>query len=204
MGKQMGGRTANVTKAPEPPGRVADVFKDLARHPVRYLILRWNWKTAAGTEGLRGTIFFFTSLPDGLTTALMSLGRDALFRVPLGGAYGSLTQAFRNAEPQWAAMTTVFVLLPAISHVIEYLVHSVGGTPRLELAILISISFSGLSAVFNLYAMRQGALVVEEGNPQSFRDDVKRLPRIYYEFGKTIAKLVAGAARDLWAWIRRR
>jgi hypothetical protein len=181
----------------EPPRRLAEVFKEVGRHPIEYLVIRWNWKTAIGSEFIRGSIFFFTSLPDGLSTALTTLGRDALFRVPLGGAYGSLIQAFRNAEPRRAAMATVFLLMPAISHTIEFLVHWTGQTPRLGLAMLLSIALSGLSASFNLYAMRRGALVVDSAHSSSFLADLKRFPRLIVEFAVDTAKLLRGVAGRL-------
>ena len=169
----MGGMTA--------PPDVRDVVRHLAAHPVERLIRRWNWKAALLSAVLRGAIFFTTTMPEGLRVAGAALARDMVFRVPLGGLYGAIGQAFREAHPPWASYLVVMVIVPAIAHVAEFLVHWVGGTPRLGTAITASIAFSAFSALFNLFLMRRGALLVG-GAGDGLGTDLRRLPGLLAEF----------------------
>jgi hypothetical protein len=167
---------------PVRPSRdVREVIVEIARHPVKVLVRRWNWKTALLSTLLRGAIFFGSTVPEGLRPAAAALGRDVLFRVPLGGFYGAVGQAFSNATPAWASYVIVMVIVPAVAHVAEFLVHWTGGTPRLGTAITISIAFSAFSALFNLFLMRRGALLVA-GAGEGFGTDLRRLPRLLGEF----------------------
>src|ERR1700722_1650162 len=52
------------------PPTVSAVFGGMLRHPIRELILRWNWKSALLSSLLRATIFFFTNLVAGWHAAL--------------------------------------------------------------------------------------------------------------------------------------
>jgi hypothetical protein len=160
---------------------VREVVGDLVTHPVDLLVRRWNWKTALLSALLRGTIFFVSTMSEGPRAALAAFGRDVIFRVPLGGFYGALGQAFSAARPVWASYVVVMVIVPAIAHVAEFLVHWIGGTPNLETAIAASITFSAFSALFNLFLMRRGALLVA-GAGEGFGADMRRMPRLLGEF----------------------
>ena len=121
---------------------VRDVCADLVHHPLRRVIHRWNWKGATLSAILRGSIFFAANVADGLGVALRATLVDAVFRVPLVGAYAAITQAFRCAEPAWAASLAVMALLPATAHAFEFLVHWTAGTPELGTSMLASIAFN--------------------------------------------------------------
>jgi hypothetical protein len=73
-------------------------------------------------------------------------------------------------------------LLPAISTIIEFTLHSLNNDKKKGLAIMISISFSIMSALFNLFAMRRNALLVKDKDQQSFLRDMARMPAIVLEF----------------------
>lgn len=176
---------------------VGTVARAIVRHPVDRLICRWNWKSAVLTAALRGAIFFTTHLTAGLSVALEVLGRDLLFRIPLGGFYGALSQAFRHATPAWAAYLAIMVVVPAIAHTIEFVVHWRGGTPRLATAVLASVAFSAASALFNLFLMRRGVLVVGPASG-TLTSDLRQMPRLVVAFVAwvVVSPLRLGAA--LW------
>jgi len=161
--------------------RVRDACADVIRHPHRHLIRRWNWKNAVFSACLRGALFFGTNLVDGLPWAARALAVDLAFRVPLSGIYPALTQALRSAEPEWAAVLVLVVVLPATSHVIEFLVHWTAGTPELRTSIVLSISISVLSTFFNLFTMRRGYFIVGE-TARPLREDLARLPMLIVDF----------------------
>jgi hypothetical protein len=106
---------------------------------------------------------------------------EFIFRSVTSGFYGSITQAFRRAEPHWLAALTAMVLLPVVSHSLEFLVHWLRGTPELGRSMAASVAFTALSTLFNLYAMRRGVLLVGEDR-MSIWHDLKAMPRLLLGF----------------------
>jgi hypothetical protein len=147
------------------------------RDPGGRLIRDWNWKSAVTSTVLRAPVFFFVNLAAGSKAAVGALLTDIVLRSLTSGFYGSLTEALRDAEPVWLAGLTALVLTPAANHSLELLVHWLRGTPRLAHSILASVCFTVVSTLFNLYAMRRGALIVGE-NHQSFAQDLRCMPRL--------------------------
>jgi hypothetical protein len=168
--------------------RVPDVFKYLFRHPLEALVFRWNWKAAVLSALLRAPIFFFTYFfkKEGLKVAIGAAIAQSVFRFLFGGINGSIIQSFRRVEPAWHAVLTVPLILAAISHVIEYIVQhvydlNVGANGKAS-AIAVSVIISIISAVFNLFAMRRGALLVKDESRQSLGRDLIRMPWLIFEF----------------------
>ena len=153
----------------------------LLRDPVPTLIHRWNWKSAIFSSLTRAAVFFFANLSSGLDAATGALIAEFLYRSVSAGFYGALTQAFRKSEPQWAATLVVLVGVPGVSHLIEFLLHWLRGTPNLRTSILASLIFTLISTSFNLHAMRRGVLVVGQGG-QSLEADMKSLPVTIWTF----------------------
>jgi hypothetical protein len=164
------------------PHRVIDVFRYLVRHPVEMLVWRWNWKAALFSGVLRSMIYLFTHLKEGWRAALGAMSVEFFFRLVVSGASGSLVQAFHNAAPVWLATLCVMIMLPAFSHMIEFTLHTLNGDVNKGKAIIISITFSIISAIFNLFAMRRDALLVKDDRAQSLGQDLVRLPKIVGEF----------------------
>jgi hypothetical protein len=174
---------------------VSDILRDIVRRPGVHLIRRWNWKSALTSSLLRGVIFFATNLTAGWRAAAGAMAAEFIYRTALSGFYGSVTQSFRHAQPAWASAVFVMVLLPLSSHVIEFVVHYLRGTPKLLLSMIASVIFTAVATLFNWYAMRQGVLVVGEGNA-SFGDDMKAMPRV-------IAEFLLAVPAALWRAVRR-
>ena len=164
------------------PHRVIDVFRYLVRHPIEMLVWRWNWKAALFSGVLRSLIYLFTHLKEGWRAALGAMSVEFFFRLIVSGASGSLVQSFHNAAPVWLATLCVMIMLPAFSHTIEFTLHTLNGDVNKGKAIIISISFSILSAIFNLFAMRRDALLVKDARAQTLGQDLIKLPKIVGEF----------------------
>ena len=167
---------------------VIDVFKHLIRHPLESLFYRWNWKAAVLSALLRAPIFFFTYFfkKEGVKVALGAALAQSIFRFVFGGVNGSVIQSFRRVEPAWHAVLTVPLVLATFSHVIEYIVQyfydqNVGSKGKAS-AIAVSVIISIISAVFNLFAMRRGALLVKDESRQSLGRDLIRMPWLIFEF----------------------
>ncbi|MBS1874290.1 MAG: hypothetical protein JSU00_13825 [Acidobacteria bacterium] len=142
---------------------------------------RWNWKSGVTSALIRGGIYFATNLRAGAAQAAGAMLAEFGYRTLLSGANGSVTEALRRTEPAWAATLSAAVILPLASHAIEFMVHYLRGTPRLGASLIASVTFTVLSTLFNLYAMRHGVLVVGEGR-RSLADDFRAMPRIVVGF----------------------
>jgi hypothetical protein len=172
------------------PVSVPEALADLLLNPWRRLLLRWNWKTALLSACVRGTIFFLANIGAGLGAAIGAMGVEAALFATLAGFYGALAQAFRRAQPAWAATVTVMVLMPTINHALEFVLHYASGTEKVAAGVAASISLSIFSAMFNLFAMRHGVLIVGDERA-SLIDDLRRMPRIVFDF-------VMAVPRALW------
>ena len=156
---------------------VGQVLLHVIRDPVEYLVRRWNWKAALFSPVLRAIIFFCANIAEaGWRAALLAALVELLYRGPTAGVYGALTQAFRQAEPPWAAGLTLMFLLPLISHSIETVVHYLHGTLRLGTSILASVCFTALATLFNLFAMRRRVLITSGADAKSLASDLRRVP----------------------------
>jgi hypothetical protein len=121
---------------------------------------------------------------------------EFVFRALTSGFYGAITQALSQAGPEWAAAMASAVLLPAVSHSIELIVHVLRGTPNIRASLISSVTFTILSTLFNLYAMRRGALIVgPEGD--SVGGDLRRVPPL-------LAGFIASGPLALYRLIARR
>lgn len=174
--------------APSFETTVPRVLLSLLRHPIRSLVLRWNLKAAVLSAALRAPIFFFTYVfkKDGLRLAIGAAITQSVFRLIFGGINGAIIQSFSRVEPPWHAVLTVPLVLAAFSHVVEFFVqtaydHQTGVNGKGK-AISISVLVSAISAVFNLFAMRRGALLVKDESQQSIWRDLRRMPWIALEF----------------------
>ncbi len=171
-----------------PKQSLKTVFLHLLRHPIDTLVLRWNWKAAVLSALLRAPIFFFTYLfkKDGLKLAIGAAVAQSVFRFIFGGVNGAIIQSFSKVEPPWHAILTVPLVLATISHVIEFGVQTLydnqTGVNGKGKAIAISVLVSAISAVFNLFAMRRGALLVKDESQQSIWRDLRRMPWLALEF----------------------
>ena len=148
--------------------RLADISSYLVHHPMRSMVFRWNWKAAVLSALLRAPIFLFAYLfqKQGIADAVSVTILLAIFRVLFGGVNGAIIQAYRNVRPAWHAVLTVPVVLAAFSHLIEFAVltgyDAFTGTHGKTKAIVVSVVVSIISAIFNLFAMRRGALIVRD------------------------------------------
>jgi hypothetical protein len=117
------------------------------------------------------------------------------FRFFTTGLAGSVVQSFRRATPVWLANVIVSISLPAFSHSVEFITHyaqeryfyDIFAASENSLArqrtFAISVLFSVISALFNLFAMKHGVLLVGAGEEtRSLFSDIKRIPRMLGEF----------------------
>ena len=172
------------------------VLATLARHPLEQLVLRWNWKSAVLSSLFRSSLFFAANISAGPEAARAAFLTELAYRGVTAGFYGALTQAFRDARPAWAGMVAAMVLLPAVSHLLEFVVHWVRGTPNLTESLAWSVAFTALSTSFNLFAMRRGALTVG-GDSGPLLRDLHRMPALLCAFAVVILRTAARSAASV-------
>lgn len=174
---------------------VGDVFRNLGQHPLQ-IIARWNWKSALLGAILRASFYFtvYKASKESWLVTLTAVLLELAFRFLTSGISGSLVQSFRRATPTWLATTIVTISLPIFSHTVEFVTHYSQETffsnllPASEnnsrqKTFAISVLFSVLSALFNLFVMRHGVLLVGAGEEtKSFWSDMKRIPFLVVEF----------------------
>jgi hypothetical protein len=189
-----------LTTRPAPPEGVPllPVLRWACAHPVELFIRRWNWKSAMFSALFRGGIFFSVNLKAGWRAAVGAMLAEFVWRTATSGGWGAMTQILRKVKPAWQGVLGAMLVIPAVSHSIEFAVHYTRGTPVLARSILVSICFTQISNLFNLYAMRRGALIVgAEARPLG--EDLKRVPALIGGFLMVLPRLagraLAGALR---------
>lgn len=165
-----------MTRTPLPIVLVA-----LVRTPRQALLAQWNWKSAICSSLVRAALFAATNAAAGPDAAVRAALVELSYRAVLAGFYGAVTQSLSRADPPWLATLTAVVLLPAAGHLAEFAVHWWAATARLAASIVSSIALSVLSTLFNLYAMRRGALTVGAGET-SLLQDLRRMPGLVCAF----------------------
>ncbi|MDQ4120124.1 MAG: hypothetical protein M3209_01490 [Acidobacteriota bacterium] len=167
---------------------ISEAFTSVMRDPAQ-LFRNWNYKGAVMSGTMRAPIFFITYLigRESLKIALAAAFAQFAFRFVFAGLSSALIQKFRRVEPAWKALLAVMILIPAISHVFEFIVqysfaHLTHTGDHTEEAILRSISISIISALFGLFAMRRDVMIVGEEESKSMWSDLKNLPRLIFIF----------------------
>jgi len=166
--------------APAPSRPLFELLSEMARNPQRVLRL-WNWKSASLSIILRGPIFLVAAIRQGWAGVLGALFTESAFCAISAGLYGAVVQSLKDAEPQWLTGIVLAFVIPLFFQGFEYLLHWFRGTPHLRIAEIVSVIISGISALFNWYAMRRGTLLVG-GEGGSFGRDLGRLPRLIFSF----------------------
>lgn len=167
---------------------ISEVWRSLWNDPGQF-VRYWNYKGAILSGVVRAPIFLVTYLlgNESLRLAIGAALVQFTFRFLIAGVGGTLIQTFRRVEPAWKALMTVLLIVPLISHVLEFGVQAAfafvtGTQDHTGDAILRSICFSIISALFTLFAMRRGIMVVGDEDSKSLMNDISRLPLVIFHF----------------------
>lgn len=160
--------------------RVWSVVHNLLRHPVHSFITCWNWKAGA-LSVMRAPIYVATTFRHGWQAATLAGAVEAAFSSAAAGVYAAFTEAVRYAVPEFVVGLLLLVVLPAITLVLDALLHYLVRTPNLVAGIAASLAVSVLSSAFNWYSMRRGTLLVGP-KARPFTSDVASLPILIARF----------------------
>ncbi|MFN6963801.1 MAG: hypothetical protein ACK4S4_08550 [Pyrinomonadaceae bacterium] len=187
--------------AVSPPNTIRDAWANLLGDPGLF-IRHWNYKGAILSGGLRAPIFFITYLigRESLKLAVGAALLQFVFRFFFAGLTGALIQEFRRVEPVWKAMVSILLVVPLLSHLLEYFVqwtfvHVTATNDHTDIAIVRSICVSLFSSLFALYIMRRNVLIVGERESRSLLSDIVRLPRLVFDFVAFVPDEIAGMVR---------
>ena len=171
-----------------PANTVREAWLGLFREP-RLFIKYWNYKGAILSSAFRAPIFLVTYLMarESLKLALTAAAVQLVFRFLFAGLTGYIIQSFRRVEPPWKAIVSILLVVPLVSHVLEYIVQaafvSITATnDYTDKAIVRSVCLSIFSSLFALFIMRRNVLIVGESGSKSLFSDVKRIPMLVVEF----------------------
>lgn len=167
---------------------ISEAIVNLWRNPGQF-VRYWNYKGAILSGVLRAPIFLITYLI-GKETLKLAIGAALVqftFRFFFAGVGGALIQSFRLVEPPWKAFLTILALVPLVSHLLEFILQAAFGyitstQDHTGDAILRSICVSIISALFTLFAMRRGIMIVGESESKSLLNDISRLPVVIFHF----------------------
>ena len=160
---------------------VDNVITRIWDDPFRFLVTGFNWKTALWSAFLRSLVFCAILIQGGWRAAIFAMSAEALFRILVSGLFGSIMQAFRNAQPQWRAFFLSAVLLPGMVQIAEAWLHWSLGTPRFLITTAASVVMTILAGLFQWHAMRQGAMLVGEQS-LTVAEEMRAIPGLLGSF----------------------
>jgi hypothetical protein len=185
-----------------PKNTLGEAWANLLRNPSLF-IRYWNYKGAVLSGVVRAPIFLITYLvgKESLKLAIGAALVQFTFRFFFAGVGGALIQGFRHVEPAWKALLTILLVVPVISHFFEFIIQVIfayvtGTTDHTDEAIVRSICFSIISALFTLFIMRRNVMIVGEAESKSLLSDITRMPVLIFQF-------CAFIPNEIWAMVRR-
>ena len=180
-----------------PKYTIGEAWANLLQNPSLF-IRHWNYKGAILSGGLRAPIFLITYLVsrESLKLALGAAAVQFVFRFLFAGIGGAMIQAFRRVEPAWKALLTILLIVPVISHFVEFLVqvafsYFTETQSHTEESIVRSVCVSFFSALFSLFIMRRNVMIVGEAGSKSLLSDILEMPFMVFEFMAFIPNEIA-------------
>src|SRR5215213_348161 len=184
-----------------PKSTIVEAWSNLLRNPLLF-IRYWNYKGAILSGLLRAPIFLITYLvgKEGWKLAISAALVQFAFRFLFAGVGGALIQGFRRVEPPWKALLTILMVVPIISHLLEFFfqfsfAYFTGTNDHTDEAIVRSICVSIISALFTLFIMRRNVMIVGEAESKSLASDIIRLPLMIFQFCAFIPNEISAMMR---------
>jgi hypothetical protein len=184
-----------------PKNTIGEAWLNLLRTPSLF-IRYWNYKGAIMSGMLRAPIFLITYLvgKEGWKLAISAALVQFTFRFLFAGVGGALIQGFRRVEPPWKALLTILTVVPIISHLFEFILQFLFAyftqtNDHTDEAIVRSICFSIISALFTLFIMRRNVMIVGEADSKSLLSDIIRLPLLIFQFCAFIPNEISAMIR---------
>jgi hypothetical protein len=176
---------------------VLSVARTIITHPFECLVRNWNWKAGLLGGIFRAILFSIAIFPRD-SAALRGVLIQLAYRVAVGGMWGSVAQAFREAEPAWLTGVFLGAVLPTIVHLVEYAMLRAGHASHIRTGMISSVVLSVVSLLLNWGLMRRGLMLTGKGT-ESLASDFARLPGVLAEFVLAAPRRLARVLRGCLA-----
>lgn len=180
---------------------ITEALLNLLKDPSQ-IIRNWNYKGAILSGIFRAPIFFITYIigKESIRIAIGAALVQFFFRFFYAGISGAMVQNFRHVEPAWKALTAILLIIPLVSHGLEFIFQSVfahltSTHQHTDEAIIRSICVTIISALFTLFVMRRGVMIVGEIESKPLKKDILRLPALIFQFCAFIPNEIASMIR---------
>jgi hypothetical protein len=154
----------------------------LRRHSplLRQAFSCWNWKCALLSATARSAVYTAAMIRAGQHGRLAVVLVEVAYVMLTAGIYAGMQQKALGLRSRLWGNLIVVLGVPALAQILEWLAHRVTGAAATGRATLAVCTFSAFSALFHLYAMRNGVFLT--GHGRSLFDDFHRVPRIVAGF----------------------
>lgn len=160
------------------PAPLLPALRNVAHNPL-VLLRQWNWKAAALSASIRGTLFLLANRHAGQGQAAKAMAVEMAFATVAAGVAGAFTQQLRHARPRLWTGVVLLLGVPLALLLAQAAVHHLAGTPRLRSGLLWSFVFASLASAFNWFAMDRGIFLT--GGQQGFWQDLSAFPRLAWQ-----------------------
>ena len=117
-----------------------------------------------------------TGLPGRVAVVLVEVAYVSL----TAGLYAGMQQKALGLRLRWLGNAIIVAGVPGLAQTLDWLTHRVTGAAAPQRATLAVCFFTGLSALFHLHVMRNGAFLT--GHGRSLGNDFRRMPRLVAGF----------------------
>jgi hypothetical protein len=176
---------------------VVSVARHIITHPYECLVYHWNWKAGLLGGAFRAILFAIAIFPRD-SAALRGILIQLAYRVAVGGMWGAVAQAFRDAQPAWLTGVFLAAVLPAAVHLVEYAMLRAGHASHIRTGMISSVVLSIISLLLNWGLMRRGLMLTGKGT-ESLASDFARLPGVLAELLLAAPRRLARALRGCLA-----
>jgi hypothetical protein len=161
---------------------------------VSYPFRFWNWKAASLNIAIRSSAYFFIALHHGHQAGVHAAVIEAVYVCLTAGFFSALQQGAMRAKPRWLASLIIILGVPVFAQTVDYFIQHAAGTPNMKATSVGMVFWGLLSAAFHLHLMRNGAMLVGEGE-RSFSSDLRRIPRLVFTFVAAPVIVIGAALR---------
>jgi hypothetical protein len=147
---------------------------------LRQALSCWNWKCALLSATARSLVYLAamtrTGQPGRWAVVLVEIAYVTL----TAGIFAGMQQKALAIRSRFVGNLVVVLGVPGLAQALDWLAHRASGAAAPGKATLVVSMFAGISALFHLHVMRNGAFLT--GHGRSLLEDFRRMPRLVAGF----------------------
>jgi hypothetical protein len=141
----------------------------------------WNWKCALLSATARSIVYLAAMAHKGRHGRLSIVLVEMAYVTLTSGLYAGMQQRALGIRSRLLGNLTVVLGVPALAQFFDWLAHCAVGAPVPQRALAAVCIYTGVSALFHLHVMRNGAFLTGRAG-RSFLDDFRRVPLLLAGF----------------------